>query len=480
MIVATLVRLPTLWHPTYPDEGGLLIVAARWHDDGPGLYGWLFVDRPPGLLLFFWLAHALGGVLALRLLGLLLVTVSVAASGRIGWLLGRRAGTITASLVSALLLSSPVLGAQEVNAELVGLPLVLGGVALALAAMRAHGRRAVTLMVLAGLAVGAAPLVKQNLIDGIAFVAVLVLLQARLRHWGWRRLTGTAGLMLATAAVPWLVTAAWLVWDGPGLRPAWDAVVDFRFRAGEVIAATYSPRNQSRMLWLPVRAVVSGQAVLLAVAAWVVRHRRRDPVVVAGAALLAAEVPGVVLGGSYWPHYLLALVPSTVTFCALAAGEPRLSTPWLKLAVAGTVGATLVSGLLTWGPIGVGQAHGDDLASWLREAKRPGDRGVVTYGQAQVLETSGLRPAYPYLWSLPVRTLDPRLLTLAGRLESSHRPEWVIVDAPVDTWGLDATGRVSRALGRYYRPVGVVCGAVVFLRVGAHRTLPPLPRDCTG
>ena len=119
------------------------------------------------------------------------------------------------------------------------------------------------------------------------------------------------------------------------------------------------------------------------------------------------------------------------------------------------------------------------VTSWLAAAHLPGDTGLVTYGQAQVLEASGLRPGYPYLWSLPARTLDPDLHRLARRLHASAGPDWVVVWLPVDTWGLDPYGLVTKELTRHYRRVATVCDVPIYLKGGEYRSLPPVPSGCT-
>ena len=82
--LAVLLRLPFLHRLAFPDEAGLLIVAQHWHEGGANLYGTLFVDRPPLLLLFYQVADALGGIEAARLMGLVAAAVVVAAAGWIG------------------------------------------------------------------------------------------------------------------------------------------------------------------------------------------------------------------------------------------------------------------------------------------------------------------------------------------------------------------------------------------------------------
>jgi hypothetical protein len=90
---AVLTRLPLIAAPARPDEAGYLMVAAAAHPHGPYLYGDLWVDRPPLLIAFFALAHALGGLVALRLLVLVPVVVLVlAAAGAGRALVGQRGG----------------------------------------------------------------------------------------------------------------------------------------------------------------------------------------------------------------------------------------------------------------------------------------------------------------------------------------------------------------------------------------------------
>src|SRR6476646_1707873 len=84
VVLVTVLRLPFLHRFPYPDEAGMLIVAANWHEGGTNLYGTLFVDRPPLLLLFYKTADILGGVDAARLMGLVAAAVAVVVAGWIG------------------------------------------------------------------------------------------------------------------------------------------------------------------------------------------------------------------------------------------------------------------------------------------------------------------------------------------------------------------------------------------------------------
>src|SRR3954447_8887964 len=78
-VAATIaLRLPFVHNGIYPDEGGMLVVAREWHSGGPYLYGDYFLARPPLIILLFRFAGDLGGILAVRLIGMALVAVVVA------------------------------------------------------------------------------------------------------------------------------------------------------------------------------------------------------------------------------------------------------------------------------------------------------------------------------------------------------------------------------------------------------------------
>jgi len=77
-----LLRLPFVAAPLSSDEGGFLVLARQWHLAGPGgsLYG--ATGGPAALLVAtFQLADALGGLIALRLIGALAAAITVVAVG---------------------------------------------------------------------------------------------------------------------------------------------------------------------------------------------------------------------------------------------------------------------------------------------------------------------------------------------------------------------------------------------------------------
>jgi hypothetical protein len=172
--------------------------------------------------------------------------------------------------------------------------------------------------------------------------------------------------------------------------------------------------------------------------------------------VFAWEVVGAVAGGSYWLHYLVGTVPGLVLCAATAARARRVRRAALTavLAYAAVVAATgVVVAAVT--PIGTPAA---DVAveRYLSTRARPGDTGVIAFGDPALLEAAHLSSPYPQLWSLPVRVRDPHLDELAHVLAGPRRPTWVVVDGDsLATWGVDPA-RAQPVLDDDYRVVRVL------------------------
>lgn len=483
VVLAVALRLPFVQHLAYPDEGGLLLVAQHWHDGGPRLYGRLFVDRPPALVLFWKLALTLGGLESARLLALLTTAVLVAAAGGCGYLLAGRRGTAWAALATAALVGNPLLGTVEVNGELLGAPLtMLACLALLVVVRRPRRHRDALLLLLAGALAAGALLVKQNLADAFVLGTTLALASAATGAWSWRRATRFLGLGAVGALVPLAGTALWAQTHGPGVQALWFTLYQFRLDAAVVMARYSSGANDHRAMTMLGLTLVTGLALVVLPGLWALgpRARRGDPVALAVFATVAFECLAVLGGGSYWSHYLIGLVPGVALVSSAAAAterrRPLAVAPGLAVVLTSAVVMTSVHAAADRPP---DQHQSAEVAGWLRDAGRPGDSALVTYGHADVLMASGLTPRYPYLWTLPLRTLDPHLDRLVRQLNGRHPPTWVLRWSYLDSWGLDPRDRVATALAEHYRLARTVCGVPVYLHRGQARRLPPSPRACT-
>src|SRR6478735_9432518 len=350
--LALLLRLPFLHRLAFPDEAGLLIVAHHWHEGGANLYGTLFVDRPPLLLLFYQLADDLGGLEAARLMGLVAASVVVAAAGWIGHTLAGRRGTAWAALAAAALVANPMIGTTEINAELLGAPLTLLSVGFLLAGVRPPVRRPLgwrrtSQVALAGAFGAAAVLVKQNLLDALVFDAALALAAALAGRWPWARSRTVLAVGVLGALLPIGLTSLWAVTEGPGLARLWETLYAFRVDASNAIGSAASPANDAR------RATVG----------W--------------------EVVGIVGGGSYWAHYLVGLLPGVVLVVAVTATRGARVRRAGVAALAFTVASAVLSTGMQAGTARTREARPDKtdvVGTWLRDASIAGDTGTVLYG----------------------------------------------------------------------------------------------------
>lgn len=439
--------VPFVGRSLSPDEGGFLLVAAQW-TPGSSLYGDYWVDRPPALIGLFAAADGLGGAWALRAMGVLAVVLAVVLAGVIGRMVApvTRWAAVLPAATAAVFVASPLFGGSVVNGELLGLPFVLAGIACALASLTATSRSsALAWAVAAGAAGATAFLVKQSIIDVFVFVVAVVASQWRP---GMARLVvgAFAGAVTTTALVLGLADLR-----GTGAAELWQAVVAFRGQASGVIAESATATTARRLGGMLLALAASGAVFVAGALAWATRSRRsggpgidlRWPAY----ALLGWEAVAVLLGGSYWLHYLMGLVPGLVVLAASAAQRrPVVRTFRAAYAVA-AVSSLAAVGWLVVDPIDRPERP---VTAYLEDHVRPGDTAVVAFGGANILEASDLESPYPYLWSLPVRVRDPELQELAEVLAGPEPPTWLVVSgATLGSWGIDDEAVEAYVEARY-------------------------------
>lgn len=480
--VATLsVHLLSLTRRLGSDEGGFAMVARHWTDGGPFLYGPLWVDRPPGLIALFDLAQHLGPY-GVRLTATLVAVLLVGALADAAETVGGRSAARWAAWTGFALASSVLLQAQRLNGELVAAALVTISVAALLRAGRGATRTGhrVLLGILAGASAATAVLVKQNFVDAFVFAGVLLVMDAATRLPG-RRSSPRRQLLVAAAYTGGVVppaglALAWAAGHG-GVGALGYATFGFRADASAVMAAWSWAAPLQRLELLGLIACGSGLLLLAVHLGW--SHRRRlrhlDPLPWAVATTGVVEVVGALAGESFWPHYLIGMIPMVALATGLGARRSSPGRRWTRrlavLAVATTAVASPVAAVVA----ATGSSEAWTTGRWVAASARAGDSLVVPLTHANVIEASGLTPVYPYAWSLPARTLDPDLALLASTLAGPAAPTWVVRWDPAHTWGLDPAGRVDAALVAHYRPVAVVCGHTVWLHDGVHRSLAPVP-----
>lgn len=468
------LRLPFLNHAASPDEAGFLIVGTQWHTGGTSLYGNYWVDRPPLLIGIFHLASMLGGLPALRVLGCLAAGLTVLGSAKAaGSIGGQRAAGWTA-VVAAALFTTPLLGTIAVNGELLASPFIAWSITATVAALRTDDvGRARLLAIGAGASGMAALLVKQNLADALVFGLVATAIAC---HCG--EITRRHGVRIVVAAIGGAAITVYAValmtsLHGTSLQGIFEATYPFRIEAGRVMAAAGRQHATPRLISLLVAFAASGMAILVASIVWGTASRRlRDAASQGLAATMLFAALSVAVGGNYWTHYLVEpIVPMAIVIGVLVARHQ----PFTRALVA-TVAVVSVASWAIWLLVDP-PSTGSDIGRTIAASAAPGDTIVVAYGHAEVVGSSGLSSPYRYLWSLPVKTLDPQLHELNRVLSGPEAPTWFVTWNRVRSWGLDSTA-VREALARDYRPVDRICGRTVYLRNGITRPELHAPTVC--
>ncbi|NPC97511.1 glycosyltransferase family 39 protein [Nocardioides sp. zg-DK7169] len=458
-LAAFVLRLSGLTRPIRPDEAGFTLVARSWAPEADSLYGHYFVDRPPLLIAVFRASDAIGGPHFIRILGALACAALVLLAARTARLVAGETSARWTALCVAAITSSTLINLVAVKGELLGLPFVMAGCLLSILALR---RGSVPLAALAGLSAATAVGFKQNLLGGLVFAGALLLVSLLTRRIDARAFLRLAAAGLAGAAVPVLATLGWAV--AAGVRPGtlWYAIYGFRADASAVLASHSSKAADERAVQLVVIALMAG--LLLVLGGFVVHLRsewREDaPLAAATALMLAYDALGMVLGGSYWPDYLFALVPSA----ALAAALLTRHRTGRGLAMRGVIVLAVVSctvSLVSWAAYNLtGNQETDEvqLGAAIGEAAEPGDTLTVFGGRADLQISSGLDSPYEQLWSLPMRTLDPDLAELRALVNGPDAPTWLVEWFPFTAWTREGGELLRQAVEERYVPETTDCG----------------------
>jgi hypothetical protein len=477
-----LLRLPYVAAPLSSDEGGFLVLARQWHEAGPGgsLYGSFWVDRPPLLVATFQLADALGGRTPLRLIGAVAAAVTVVAVGlTVHRVCGPRPA-VWASAVACGLLVSPGVGGVNVDGELLAAPYVAVGIAATVVALTTPAlSRARWASAAAGACAVAAVLVKQNMLDVFVFSAAFGFLTWRSGHVVFTRLRRLTAPWLVGAAASLFSVLGFAALHGTTPGEVFFAMYPFRVRAAQVIAVRMDGAYAERLTRLVESGLLSGGPLVIAALLVLLALRRTTPGhplarPFAGAVVVLAGyvVVSMALGGNWWLHYLVQLaVPTSLAAGLVVASVPRPGVRLVAL-VAGVGALGWASGL-----VARTDASGQDIGRAIAKVEAPGDTIVSALGDGDVVAASGLDSPYPYLWSLPSRVLDPRMSALAGTLDGTHAPTWLVVRGH-RTYEELANHATGAALRTRYRPVSEVCGRTVFLRSDAVRRAPEGPPSC--
>lgn len=361
---------------------------------------------------------------------------------------------------------------------MLALPLLMLAVWAALIAVR---RRELPWVFVSGLASGLAIGLKQNFVGSLVFALVLIAASAAAQRGpgSSRRFGALAAAVLAGLLVPVVASIGWARAGGIRLQTLWYTVVGLRSSAsvillGDTATDTRADTLALRALALGLLPVIAGFLVHLR-AEW----RRDGPLITAVTAMLGVDALGMVGGGQYWDHYLFPLVVPAVLCVAVLARRQSARGRAMRAVVVAVVVSSLAC-LWVWTYAAdarelAATGTGDAIAG----SAEPGDTLTVFGSHPHVQYASGLHPVYPYLWSMPMRVLDPELRELEALVRGEDAPEWLVQQIGFETLFDESGSRLMTAVKSRYVRAGYACQRyLVWLRADVERS--GLDPDCRG
>jgi 4-amino-4-deoxy-L-arabinose transferase-like glycosyltransferase len=448
-LAAAVVRVPFLFAGLSMDEGGYAYVARQWAG-GARLYSnAAWVDRPQGLLLLYrGLLLVSDSPWAIRL-GVVLAGAAIAvALGVIGRELASPVTGLVAAATYAIAGIAPAAEGFTFNGELAASVFTAAAVACALVAARSRGSAALGYAAAAGLTAGYAVIVKQSAFDGLAVALVIVVAHRRRLPAG----RVTAALLAGFSAV---VGASLLHGASVGFSRYWWSIFGYRASAPSGGGAPLPERLEllratlGTVAWdvLPLAAV----GLCGVVVAW--RTVRPATAVIAGSWIICSFA-GLNVGGMYWPHYFVQLLPP---LCLAAALLIRVAPRRTGALVAAALCAPVLATAAAWAtePDAVMARQipylrrfevDDEVARQV--ARCPGRSLLAVPTEADLYFLAGRPAPLPYLWGRGITEI-PHAEAQLTRLLGSRTAPALVADYANGWSGLDPTGADRRRLRRY-------------------------------
>jgi hypothetical protein len=296
-----------------------------------------------------------------------------------------------------------------------------------------------------------------------------------LGEWSWREAARRAGAYCAGVGVLLVALLAWALIDHVPLGSIWYAMFGFRLDA---VSALTGPGAGARLAGLGSPFLASGLAVAVAFAViGILRLKARPLVRITFAAWMIAATAGILLGGSYWPHYLIALVPGAAAGAAAVFQRNRL------------IGALALCAILVPTALNAANVARRDSAdsfqlsavtigNYIKKRALPTQTAYVLYAKVNTLYYAGLRDPFPYNWALMMTSAPHAEARLHSLLESPARPTWIVKADLPSSFRLDKSHVTKRLLAQHYRVLDKVCGTRILLAKGAQVLPAPHGSGC--
>lgn len=442
--------------PMIHDEGGYALAARGWFEGTGTLYGDLWISRPQGIFVIYGITmNTMGyGVAAFRAMAWIFVVLTVFCV----WLYGRRWTTprtaLLAVFVCTLLIGSPTLEGYTANAEIfAGLP---GAFAAFLLLRQAQAGWSRIGLISIGLLIGISTVLKPS---GITLWPAALLFLALTTDDPWRQRTKrgawvTLGLAIAggiTLLHGWtlgfsdffyatflyrfrlqssvsvgllhnLRAIGWMLINAAEFFLLIALVWIFRLRLPLVPVLAQAPKADGPLWWLPE---------------WIRWLRTNDPGGLLLVLWMGAAGVGVFMGGDYWTHYLVLVVPPVALWLARAIdGIAHALVGWRQRLAIAMFALLLVLpyGVALDGTDGIyqrlyrhpGYPAQNQVARYIRENTTPDQTIYVAFDQASIYYLADRNPAYRHLYDQELKALPDSYGDIIAILNSDQRPVYIV------------------------------------------------------
>lgn len=456
LILGVAVRMFFFEFPMIHDEGGYALAARGWFEGTGELYDDLWISRPQGIFFIYGIAmETFGyGVASFRVMAWIFASFTVLAV----WLFARRWTTPRSALLSVfvatVLLGAPNLEGYTANAEIfAGMPAAFAAFWLLRQSQTGWTKKG---LIGIGVLIGISTLLKPS---GItmwpAAMAFLMLAtddpyKNRAKRCGWVTLglliaggitflhglyIGFGDFFYATILYRFSMQSALSVGITHNLQAIGGLFANaaeffllilliwiFRLRLPLIPVLQQPPKSDGPLWWLPE---------------WIRKLRSNDPGGLILVLWMVAAIIGVAMGGDYWTHYLILLVPPVAMWLARAIdGIVHALLGWRQKV------AILMFALLLLLPYAVALEGADgmylrvyrhpgypaqnEVARYIRENTSPDQTIYVAFDQASIYYLADRKPAYRHLYDQELRALPDSYGDINGILNSDERPVYIV------------------------------------------------------
>jgi 4-amino-4-deoxy-L-arabinose transferase-like glycosyltransferase len=505
VLVSLALRVPFFNIPMIADEGGYAYAARGWFEGTGDLYDDLWISRPQGIFLLYGGVFKLfgEGTWAFRFAAWIFVALTVLAV----WFLARRWSTPRVANVSAILVgvssSLPNLEGYTANAEIfMGLPAAFAVFWL----LRQH-QTGWSLWQLRGVGalIGIATLLKPSgiVMSFVAVAFVLILVERPLREC--LRLCAAIGTGIAAVGIPTLIHGWYLGWGDfiyatvmyrlthqssatVGIAHHFQALTDL-LTSGIALATIamillvvvmrYRIQLQHAGHWEALR--MGFRQLSASVSQGLVSYHPVPPFHLTrpddAAGLLirlwaAGAMIGIAIGGDWWSHYLIQIVPPFSLWIAynLASISDAL-VRWKRWLFVGVVTVLLLFPftVLLEGREGMvqrlythpGYPAQAEVARYLQEHADPERTIYVAFDQAAIYYLADRKPAYRHLYDQELTALSSSYADIIAIIRSPDRPQYIVSTLHPGPYPDDSRA-FWREVGLYYDIEATIDGVPIY------------------